>query len=438
MSDKILTDLYYNTKSGYLSADKFYERLKSMGVEVTKSKVKNFVESQEITQLSKKPEQQKQSYQINSTQLSFMIDKIYLPKSLSLLKNSEVKNIIGYDKLNCFLLLVDILSRKAYIYMLPNRNMNSTLDKYKEFITDLNKDAHKYDGTINEYPADNDGKIYPNELRSDDEFGAKIFIDYNNEHNISVKHSTASDDHITKSGDRLATIDRLTRTIKSILMRIVFATNDLRGMDIRETMNGIVESYNDTSNNGISNYTPNEVFGDKELRIKLFNEAIEHNDEVTEMIKDKFKEGDTVRIYESKGEYKKEVPQFSRDIYYIVGRYGAKWKVKNEEGNTLKRSFKTSELQAVQKNKIQHQNPQNINEILNKNTRVNKLKLEMKRDDVNPELIIGTQSEVKKPKAITRTTKMNREAKELMTRWGFDKMNKDKFNEEGKVAKKKR
>ena len=111
---------------------------------------------------------------------SFQIDIVLLP----LYKGANQ----GKDK---FLLLVDVLSRRAFAYVLKSGQMRDVLDAYGLFLDDVS-DVHSVTG--------------------DNFFNNRQFKLMNNTNDIKLYTGIAEEDHMTNKGNRLGIIDRLTRT----------------------------------------------------------------------------------------------------------------------------------------------------------------------------------------------------------------------------------
>ena len=93
---------------------------------------------------------------------------------------SYVKKVNKYNK---FLVLIEILSRQAFVYPLRSNKMTDIIEAYEEFIDEVN------------------GKVVS--IEGDDEFNNKSFQAYNDELGVVVISDVAKDDHITKFGDKL-------------------------------------------------------------------------------------------------------------------------------------------------------------------------------------------------------------------------------------------
>lgn len=320
----MLKKLFIDPETGFIGKTKMKEKLKQLGVKVTKEELDDFYKNNEITQMNKKVEV-KNYYRINAPSYSFQIDVIFLP----------------FDK--PALVLIDILSRKAFIYLLKSQNMSDIIDKYEEFLKDS---GVKVAG-----------------VAGDAQFAAKAFEDFNQEKGIVLRTDVAKDDHISK-GNKLGIIDRFTRTFKTML-RQYMETYDTRNYS--DVIDKLVDNYNNTKHTTIGR-TPDSAFKDLDFQKKMYGKNAVYNASIKQDVKD----GDEVRVIVPKGKFDKEANQFSNDILKVTGRDGNKYKV---EGKT--RRYKAHELLKVDAAKV--------------------IKLKQKRDDL-PKV----QAETKKDKQVTR------------------------------------
>jgi hypothetical protein len=106
------------------------------------------------------------------------------------------------------LLLVDLLSRKAFAYPLKSGAIDDVLTVYERFLEAV-KDV--------------------NSVTGDKFFSAKAFTEVNDSKGIDLYTDIAAEDHV-KGSDKLGVIDRLTRTIKSIINRRMVADNNSSGL----------------------------------------------------------------------------------------------------------------------------------------------------------------------------------------------------------------
>ena len=186
---EILKKYYYDPKFGYTSKDIFKKKIKEIHPEISTKEINEFYKNQEINQIMKKPEVKKEKfYKIVDVPLTFQIDIMIFNKS----QKNKNRGIYMY------LTLIDILSRKSFMYPLKARKMEDIIEVYKIFLDELRDKYNKK----------------PVKLIKDDEFKNKSFSELNNKLNILLDSQTAKDDHITE-GNRLGIIDRFTRTYKN-------------------------------------------------------------------------------------------------------------------------------------------------------------------------------------------------------------------------------
>lgn len=333
MTEQKLKEIFYNPTSGYIGVEKLLEKAQEIDPNIKRTTVENFYDKQEVNQLNKKVTNVK-FFEIVSPDLCFNADHMFIPKALKSESETRTKN----SQYFVFLLLVDILSRKAYVYHIPNKNQESTLTAFNKFLEDLKKDIDPLKGTPNEFARDQ-----PLKITADKAFEFDKFTNLLKEKNILLDTQTAKDDHITK-GNRLAIIDRLTRTIKNILMRYVYSH---RHYSIPEVVEAIVNNYNDTDHESLGG-SPNQLFQSKELRFKLYQSKVEHNRALQQTLGQMYQIGDRVRIIdEEASNWDKERPLFSKTIYKIKDMKGNKYQVEEEDGTVHRRLIKHHELQKV-------------------------------------------------------------------------------------------
>ncbi len=380
----ILEETFYDPKFGLMSFDKFRAKLKELHPEIKTKFIKEFYANQEINQLAKKPiTNPNNSYKINGPELSFQIDLMFIPKAIKTkeaqIKKAKQEGLFPKNLFYCFLLCIDILSRKAYVYPLPNKQLSSVIEGYMEFLKDVKQDTDTVKDTEDYFEHNQ-----PFAIVTDDGFDFEEFLKLNEEKNILVDASTAYDDHIT-NGNRLGIIDRLVRTVKNLLMKYVYATSG-KQYSIKEVIKSIVENYNNTPHKSLDNATPNEVFNSKAARMKIFNANLEHNELIDNTMK--YEVGDTVRVLNRKEAFSKEKPQFSKEIYTISEQTGYKYYVKDSEDKQLKRRFKPTELLKVNIETVQNKNPVNIDKEIKTNKKKTKTDQVLKQLDIQPSNIL--------------------------------------------------
>lgn len=393
--DTILQEIFYDPKIGLMSFEKFRRKVKELHPEIKTNTIKSFYENQEINQMSKKPtiNQTTNYYKINGPELSFQIDLMFVPKAIKTkeaqAKKAKEEGLFPKNLFYVFLLCVDILSRKAYIYGLPNKQLDSIMEGYRTFIKDVEQDVETVAGTDNYFEQNK-----PYAIVTDDGFDFKEFMDYNKDNNIMVDASTAYDDHIT-NGNRLGIIDRLVRTIKNLLNKFVYATSG-KTYSIKQVVKDIVDNYNNTPHSSLDNTKPNEVFYNKEARMKIFNDNLQHNESIETTIN--LAVGDRVRIYNKKDSFSKEKPQFSKELYTISEQTGYKYYVVDSNDKKLSRRFKPTELLKVNEDAIQNKNVENIDKEITSNKKAVKRQQTLKQLDIQPNNILpDTEKRTRKP-----------------------------------------
>ena len=283
-----------------------------------KKKLKDSYENEDINQIfAPSAFTKKKLLKIYAPPYSYQIDLIFLPK----MKYSNN----GFDKA---LIIVDILSRKAWVYPLKTASMREVLERFDEFRSVANKDISGFEG--------------------DKGFDNKPMRDWCEEHDVDLYTDVAKDDHISQ-GDKLGIVDRFTRTIKKLINRYVIANDDPKWV---EHIDNITRMYNDMPHSGLGNKTPNEVYHSEELQGEEYMDGVKANYKKTDL----FNVEDKVRIYEEKGKFDKEQPRWSREIYTVEGKVGNKYKVKG-----MRRKFKSFELMKIDETKLKKWLPETKN-----------------------------------------------------------------------------
>lgn len=128
-TNNILAEVFYDPKIGLMSFEKFRAKIKELYPDISRKETKQFYENQEINQIAKKPVVDKsKEYKITGPELTFQIDLMFVPKSVktkeSQIKKAKEEGLYPKNLFYVFLLCVDVLSRKAYVYSLPNKKLN--------------------------------------------------------------------------------------------------------------------------------------------------------------------------------------------------------------------------------------------------------------------------------------------------------------------------
>jgi hypothetical protein len=226
------------------------------------------------------------------------------------------------QSLKPFLLLVDIMSRKAFCYSIPGeKNMSKIITAYNKFL-------HNVD--------------YVKGVEGDGEFDNTAFKKLNEDKGIQVSTSVAKDNHFT-SGNKLGIIDRLTRTLKENIRKYRASTGTLG--NLQNMMDTVINLYNDSPHRGIQGKTPNQMWDNTKEQEKRNIVETMSNDKIFNKLP--LGIGDDVRVLENKDKFDKGNAQFSQEIYEIHDRVGYSYKVKDAEGSVKRRRYKPHELLVV-------------------------------------------------------------------------------------------
>lgn len=262
---KALKESFYDIKTGFISFEKLYQKVKEKGIKLTRKEVKEFYDSQPIKQVLKPIIKQKKY----SSVLAFGTRNIYQ------------MDIIVYDryefkKYKYMLVVIDIYSRYLQVRPMTNRRMDTIIKNYKS-ITDV--------------------MGIPEYLQSDNEFNKKDFL------NILEKDKTkfifSQPDEIHKN----AIVERVNRTIALMIQKVRIA---LKRYDWNKFVFDLVDNYNNTIHSSIK-AKPHDVFFNKDFSKQKYIH-----------IQNPFSIGDKVRIkYKKKIFDKGDVITLSENIYVI-------------------------------------------------------------------------------------------------------------------------
>lgn len=296
---KIFDESVGGTKAYFISkVQQKYPNLNKKGIE-------NFLNSQEVVQVNTKVKGI--NLKITAKPRTFQIDIMYYK--------------IG-QTLKPFLLLIDIMSRKAFCYPISGyKNMTKIITAYKKFLSQVDR---------------------VEAIEGDSEFASKEFITLNKEKGIRVDTSVAADNHFT-AGNKLGIIDRFTRTLKENIKKYRESISKIGNLP--NIIQSIINMYNDSPHRGIKGKTPNQVWNDtNEQNIQNMKDTIS-NDKLFNKLT--LGIGDTVRVLENKNKFDKGSAQFSKELYEVHDRIGYSFKVKDSDGNVKRRRYKPHELLQV-------------------------------------------------------------------------------------------
>ena len=305
MKENILNEMYYTQKLGMGSKSNFIKAVRTKHPEIKTEEINKWLSNQEFNQVNKKPIKPI-PLSITGKPKSFQIDIFWWKRG---------------DTLNPVLLMVDILTRKAYAYVLTKskkeHRAENVLSAYKQFLNEV--------GDITSIEGDN-------------EFSSKAFTDFNHSKGIRLDTSISKEEHIS-GGNKLGIIDRLVRTIRELIERYYSITGH-RQDSIKNVVSTVIENYNHSITRANDGKTPEEAYNN--LNYQTIKNVVNTINNEIRFSSVHLTSGDKVRTLENKGQFDKGSNKFSTDTGNITDRTGYKFKV---EGKT--RKYKPSELQKI-------------------------------------------------------------------------------------------
>lgn len=293
-----------------LGRQKLKQLVKSKGI--AGKTVDEYFDGLELHQIFSRTKRPDKELKINAPPYCYQIDIV--------LMSSYRSSNNGIDK---FLLIVDILSRKAFAYVLKSGKATDVLSAYDDFVKDVGKDRLT-------------------SVAGDDFFGNAAFMKRNDELGVDVFHDVAAEDHMTKYGNKLGIIDRLVRTLKAYIKKVMIDSKSARWSRF---LPDILDLYNGSPHSSLKGKSPNEAFEDVAFLSQLYLHQKGYNEYVSGTIA--LKVGDRVRAAVGKKMFEKEGAVFSKMIYTIESKDKNKFRLRDEEGKLVKRKYKPVELKPV-------------------------------------------------------------------------------------------
>lgn len=314
---EILKDFYFNKGFKTVGLNKFIKAVQNEHKEISKEDIKNFYNQQEEPEIFQHQMNKKKYYKNKKKKIedettnkiiafpnSYQIDLIYMQKNYG----------EGY-----FLLLIEINQRKAYAYVLKNKTMKEIISKYETFLKDINYNIVAVTG--------------------DDDFNKGDFIYLNENSAIKYYHVIAKEEHMTKTGNKLAIIDRAVRTIKGMFEKFYFDEGNKKNW--KNDLQKIIGLYNNTEHSEIKDEPENITEDDKMV---IFQNNLESKQKQK---KPSYNIGDRVRYeigkHQKEDRFKKEGEKYS-SIHIIESKKGNRYKLKTLNDYVLERTFKYDEL----------------------------------------------------------------------------------------------
>ena len=338
-------------KYNFPSADKLYRIIKENNLTIPKKEIKEYLNTQEETQLLTVPQERKSdlghitaSYKNEFWQMDlFDLSKYY--KS-----NKPFKYILA---------VVDVFTRYSYCQPVESKTIDDVLHAFKVIISKR-------------------AKAIPNVITSDSDstFLSDEFQEYMKKLGIIINPVIVKDHHA------LGIIDRFARTLKTILSKYYIRNKNTNWTDKLQT---IIENYNHTEHDGILNLTPTEAtFEINNMTLFKYNalKSIKNN-KVSDLEK-----GDKVRIKLDTTFKKGTEPNFSDEVFVVRSSHGKMITLDNGE---IK---KRSSLLKVNKDTISS----NMN-VIHQTNKQQRIKRRLNKAGVD-EANIKTSTRQRKKKAI--------------------------------------
>jgi hypothetical protein len=370
-AQEILSDDAYSL----LGIDKVIAKLISAGVEFNEKELRHAYKQLEVNQRTQRQKKPDKRLKITGPPGAYQIDLIFLPKYRSSNRGITI-----------FLLLVEIISRKAFAYPIKSKKPSDILDAYEQFFKD-------HDGNLSDVYGDN-------------EFNSEWFRAFNDVLNVNVHTGVAKDDHISKHSNRLGIIDRLVRTVRKLMNKYMLLQNDTHWS---KWLPKIISVYNETPHASLNNRTPDEVYADNDEKEKRFRQDIKHN--LGEDAKETpISVGDTVRILEKKEVFAKEGPTFSKELYVVVKKDGFKWRVHPKTGGPLeRRKFADNDLLVINTDTLVALPDQAVQQDIDKGVERHRTRLQREGiidDNTDLDRAVALPKRPRKPKEVTKRLKI--------------------------------
>jgi len=287
--DRLISKLYNDPSTGFISADKLYIKAKKINPEITLKQIKEWYAKQDIVQQHQTINKSKEYFKIASNN-----------------PDSWQMDLMFFGSKTVFI-AVNINSRIGFARVLANKRAETIIKALDKFIKENN---------VQIITSDNGSEFISNAVEN---FLKKNQIEhYNNE----------VGDHTV-----LGKIDRFIRTIKQRLIKINPKTLT------QKLVNSVISNYNNTYHSSLGS-TPNENKG------QIMDSELKHNDTLLKDISKKFEIGDHVRYRLEKGTFEKEKAQWSKAVYEIIGLDGYKFELRSKNKHILYKS--PNDLKVVQ------------------------------------------------------------------------------------------
>ena len=305
-----------------LSKDKLIKCLKGKCIEFDKAEINKHYANSEIHQIYRQRPSRPEYFRVTGRIGSFMIDVVHMAEFSE--GTTAAAAAAAADK---FLFIINIPSRKAYAYLLPSATMEQVCKRYEEFIL-----AEK--AVFRPVSA----------VMGDNFFENPAFKTLSEAHHIQVQTVVAKEIHAMRYGSALGVLDRAVKSVKILLKKQISASDDHRWQPHLES---IIKLYNETPHSSLSGKSPADAFEDIPFLRSLIKRDKRHNYELKERLNSAFKVGDTVRVALPVSTFAKERAPFSRTLYTIVGQQGYGFRLTDEAGKAVEKTYLAREIMKV-------------------------------------------------------------------------------------------
>ena len=312
-ADALLKKSYYDEDMKF-GRDKLYATLKANGHKITRKQVGDWLKKQAL-------------YQLDKTAFAPKDFVVQTAHEVNAVWNIDLVEVDG-DKvvLNC----IDRFSKFAYSRILRNKTAKQVINALKSIFE----------------------KAKPDTIISDNgpEFQSRETQDFLKSKDVKQFFSTP---HQPQSN---GLVERFNRTMKDMFKKMTYQKTENKVTFTQPVLNRILKAYNNSVHSIIGMSPKEAIKPENKEKVNTMNEkhlAVG----VKTVQKDDVSKGDQVRISLNKGNDKKTKQyrtNWSEEVYFIKkvirSRNGLKpiqYKVEDEEGNTVRGSFKRQEIQPI-------------------------------------------------------------------------------------------
>jgi len=279
--ESLLKKIYYDPKTGLVSAEKLYQKAKLQDSQITRKHIKEFLSSQEVAQIYKE-RKVKHDYPLQAHNAFFRIQIDLLDVSN---ENPQV------NQGNKFIFTcIDVFSRYAFALPQKNKTESECLKNFKSIQDEIHKLGFKT------YQVDSD---------NESSFHSKSFTSYCNQNGITQKFNTVG------NHKALGVIDSFSRTLRRYISRYQTAFSTQKWT---LALPDLIHNYNNTINKGV-NKSPIEAIYLGGLDDHIDDKTSKA--ETTNYNKETFEIGDSARLAIKRALFEKAGRNFTKTIHTI-------------------------------------------------------------------------------------------------------------------------